>query len=71
MDKNRILIAMLKTQPSDKHVKQSDIGIARIDNDLNSVWIQTLIEIIELQEQPLTTNIKSNKLTAFVEARIL
>lgn len=71
MDKNRILIAMLKTPPSDKYISMSDVGAARIDNDLNNIWIQTLIELIELQEQQYTNNVKSNRLTAFVEARIV
>jgi len=71
MDKNRVLIAMLKTPPSEKHISSDAVGKARIDNDLNSFWVQTLIELIELQEQGYTTNVKSNRLTAFVEARII
>ncbi len=71
MDKNRILIAMLKTSPSDKYISTADVGVARIDNDLNNIWIQTLVELIELQEQQYTNNVKANRLTAFVEARIV
>jgi hypothetical protein len=71
MYKNRILLAMLKTAPSNHYVKDNKIESARIDNDLNSIWVQTLIELIDLQEQGYTLNVKSNRLTAFVEAKIV